>query len=229
MGIFDRITTLAKANINDMIDKAEDPEKIAKQVIYDLEQALQEASTGVAAAITEEKKLKALILESEDESERWEKRAMAAVEKGEDTLAKEALKRKAGFDQDLARYREQHAVQAEQAKMLKDSLKALESRIEEAKRRRDALIARSKSAEAQKKIAETMSKASKLNPLDALDRMEDKVAMTEAQAQAYQELKQDSLEDQFRELDKEAQVEDDLAALKAKMAKKADADTSANE
>lgn len=219
MGIFDRITTLAKSNINDLIDKAEDPEKIAKQVIHDLEEALREASTGVAASITEEKKLKALIDEAADESERWERRAMQAVEKGEDELAKEALKRKAGFDQDLARYTENHAVQVEQVKMLKDSLRLLEGKIEDAKRRRDALIARSKSAEAQKKIAETMSKASKLNPLDALDRMEDKVTMVEAQAQAYTELKQDSLEDKFAELDKEASADDALAALKAKMAK----------
>lgn len=219
MGIFDRITTLAKANINDMIDKAEDPEKVAKQVIYDLEEALREASTGVAASITEEKKLKALIDEVTDESERWEKRAVTAVEKGDDELAKEALKRKVGFDQDLARYTASHAVQLEQVKMLKESLRLLEGKIEDAKRRRDALIARSKSAEAQKKIAETMSKASKLNPLDALDRMEDKVAMVEAQAQAYTELKQDTLEDKFAELDKETSADDALAALKAKMAK----------
>lgn len=219
MGIFDRINILAKSNINDLIDKAEDPEKIAKQVIYDLEEALREASTGVAASITEEKKLKALIDECEDESERWEKRAMTAIEKGEDDLAKEALKRKGGFDNDLTRYRESHTVQLDQVKMLKDSLRMLEGKIEDAKRRRDSLIARSKSAEAQKKIAETMSKASKLNPLDVLDRMEDKVAMVEAQAQAYTELKQDSLEDKFAELDKESGADDALAALKAKMAK----------
>ncbi len=219
MGIFDRINILAKSNINDLIDKAEDPEKIAKQVIYDLEEALREASTGVAASITEEKKLKSLIDECEDESERWEKRAMTAIEKGEDDLAKEALKRKGGFDNDLTRYRESHIVQLEQVKMLKDSLRLLEGKIEDAKRRRDSLIARSKSAEAQKKIAETMSKASKLNPLDVLDRMEDKVAMVEAQAQAYTELKQDSLEDKFAELDKESGADDALAALKAKMAK----------
>jgi phage shock protein A len=219
VGIFDRINILAKSNINDLIDKAEDPEKIAKQVIYDLETALREASTGVAASITEEKKLKALIDECEDESERWEKRAMTAIEKGEDDLAKEALKRKGGFDNDLVRYRESHTVQLEQVKMLKDSLRMLEGKIEDAKRRRDSLIARSKSAEAQKKIAETMSKASKLNPLDVLDRMEDKVAMVEAQAQAYTELKQDSLEDKFAELDKESGADDALAALKAKMAK----------
>ncbi len=219
MGIFDRISTLAKSNVNDLIDKAEDPEKIAKQVIHDLEEALRQASTGVAASITEEKKLKSLIDEVTDESERWEKRAIAAVEKGEDELAMEALKRKAGFDEDLARYTESHTVQAEQVKMLKESLRLLEAKIEDAKRRRDALIARSKSAEAQKKIAETMSKASKLNPLDALDRMEDKVNLVEAQAQAYSELKQDRLEDKFAELDKESSAQDALAALKAKMAK----------
>ncbi len=220
MGIFDRMTLLAKANINDLIDKAEDPETIAKQVIHDLEDALRQGSMGVAASIAEEKKLKTLMDQAEEEGKLWYKRAADALEKGDEALAKEALKRKLNFDQDLSRYMIQHEAQFEQVKMLKNNLSLLERNIEEAKRRRDALIARNKTAEAQKKIAETLSKASKLNPLDALDRMEQKVTMTEAQAQAYGEMQHSSVEQHFDALEKEKSLEEALEELKAKISQK---------
>ena len=220
MGIFDRMTTLAKANINDLIDKAEDPETIAKQVIHDLEDALRQGTMGVAASIAEEKKLKTLMDQSTNEAELWYKRAADAMEREDEGLAKEALKRKLGYDQDLSRYVIQHEAQASQVKMLKENLSLLESNIEDAKRRRDALIARNKTAEAQKKIAETLSKASKINPLEALDRMEQKVNLTEAQAQAFGELRHDSLEQQFNALDKEKSVDEAFEELKSKLVKK---------
>lgn len=220
MGIFDRMTTLAKANINDLIDRAEDPEVIAKQVIHDLEDALRQGSMGLAASIAEEKKLKTLMDQAASEAELWYKRAADALERGDEPLAKEALKRKLGYEQDLSRYVIQHEAQESQVKMLRDNLSLLESNVDEAKRRRDALIARNKTAEAQKKIAETLSKASKINPLEALDRMEQKVNMVEAQAEAFGELRQDSLEQHFNALDKEKSVEEALEELKNKMAQK---------
>lgn len=220
MGIFDRMTTLAKANINELIDRAEDPEVIAKQVIHDLEDALRQGSMGLAASIAEEKKLKTLMDQAAAESELWYNRAADALERGDETIAKEALKRKLGYDQDLSRYVIQHEAQETQVKMLRENLSLLESNVDEAKRRRDALIARNKTAEAQKKIAETLSKASKMNPLEALDRMEQKVNLTEAQAEAYGELRHDSLEQHFNALDKEKSVDEALEELKNKLAHK---------
>lgn len=219
MGIFDRITNLAKANINDLIDKAEDPEKIAKQVIYDLEEAFKEATAGVAAAIMEEKKLLTLMTQAQEESVKWEKRAMAAIEKGDDQLAKEALKRRISFEEDSKRYHSEHEDRLDQVRELKESLRLLEDKIDEAKRRRDALIARSKSAEAQVKIAKTLNGAAQTDPMEALKRMEEKVMMTEAQAEAYAEIKSESVESKFKKIEKEESVEDALIALKHKMNK----------
>lgn len=219
MSIFERITNLAKANINDIIDKAEDPEKIAKQVIYDLEEAFKEATAGVAAAIMEEKKLLTLMTQSKEESLKWEKRAMAAIEKGDDALAKEALKRRISFEDDSKRYESEHENRLDLVRELKESLRMLEDKIDEAKRRRDALIARSKSAEAQVKIAKTLSGASQTDPLEALKRMEEKVMHTEAQVEAYAELKSESVESKFKKLESEDTLENELAALKSKMNK----------
>lgn len=219
MSIFERITNLAKANINDIIDKAEDPEKIAKQVIYDLEEAFKEATAGVAAAIMEEKKLLTLMTQSKEESLKWEKRAMAAIEKGDDALAKEALKRRISFEDDSKRYESEHENRLDLVRELKESLRMLEDKIDEAKRRRDALIARSKSAEAQVKIAKTLSGASQTDPMEALKRMEEKVMHTEAQVEAYAELKSESVESKFKKLESEDTLENELAALKSKMNK----------
>lgn len=219
MGIFDRITNLAKANLNDLIDKAEDPEKIAKQVIYDLEEAYKEASAGVAASIAEEKKLHSLLMSSEEESQKWEKRAMAAIEKGDDALAKEALKKRISFDDDAKRFKAEHENRLDQVRDLKESLKLLEEKIEDAKRRRDSLIARSKSASAQAKIAKTMNSVSHTDPLEALKRMEEKVIMEESVAVAYTELKSESTEAKFAAIEKEVTVDEALSALKSKMNK----------
>lgn len=217
MTIFDRIATLAKANINDLIDKAEDPEKVAKQVIYDLEQILRESSAGLAAAIAEEKRLQGQIRLLSEDSDKWEKRAATALEKEDEALAREALKRKLEADEEAARHEEYLEKQSERVKDLRSNLKTLEAQIEDAKRRRDALIARNNSAEAQKKMAMTMSKASSANPMEALDRMEAKVMLTEAKAEAFGELKRERMEDKFKAMDQEDAVSEALAALKEKV------------
>lgn len=219
MTIFDRIATLAKANINDLIDKAEDPEKVAKQVIYDLEQILRESSAGLAAAIAEEKRLQGQIRLLTEDSEKWEKRAATALEKEDESLAREALKRKLEADEEMARHEDYLEKQAERVKDLRSNLKTLESQIEDAKRRRDALIARHNSAEAQKKMAMTMSKASSTNPMEALDRMEAKVMLTEAKAEAFGEIKREQVEDKFKAMDQEDAISEALAALKEKVKK----------
>lgn len=223
MGIIERLSTLLKSNVNDLIDKAEDPEKIANQVIHDLQNALQEASQGVAAAIAEKSKLQASLTKAKEEVAKYAERATKAVELGDDELAKEALKRKADAARDVERYTTLLAEQTENVDKLKRMLADMESKIEEAKHRRDSLITRAKSAEANKKIAETLSSASNKNPMDALDRMEEKVRNTEAQAEAYSELKSDSLEDRFAALDaastSSSSIDDELAKLKEEMAK----------
>jgi phage shock protein A len=219
MGVFERISRMIRSNINDLLDRAEDPEKILQQIMADMQQDLREAKLHVAAAIRDQKKLEARCQENLGLAARWEKRAISAVEEGDDTLAKEALRRKRNFEQLGQGYKEQLEEQTKSVKLLKTSLAALEAKIEEARRRKDLLIARQKRAQAQKAISETMSGMSKSSALAALERMEGRVKAAEIHSEAIAEVESNSLEARFAELENE-DVNDELAKLKAKVAEK---------
>jgi len=219
MGVFERISRIIRSNISDLLDRAEDPEKVLQQIMVDMQQDLREAKLHVAAAIRDQKKLETRYQENLDLSDRWEKRAISAVEEGDDALAKEALRRKRNFEQLAKGYKEQLEEQTRSVKLLKTSLAALEAKIEEARRRKDLLIARQKRAQAQKAISEGMNGMSKSSALAVLERMEGKVKAAEVHAEAIAELEADSLEARFARLDNE-DVDDELAKLKAKLSEK---------
>ena len=219
MGVFERISRIIRSNISDLLDRAEDPEKVLQQIMVDMQQDLREAKLHVAAAIRDQKKLETRYQENLDLSDRWEKRAISAVEEGDDALAKEALRRKRNFEQLAKGYKEQLEEQTRSVKLLKTSLAALEAKIEEARRRKDLLIARQKRAQAQKAISESMNGMSKSSALAVLERMEGKVKAAEIHAEAIAELEAESLEARFARLDNE-DVDDELAKLKAKLSEK---------
>ena len=219
MGVFERISRIIRSNISDLLDRAEDPEKVLQQIMVDMQQDLREAKLHVAAAIRDQKKLETRYQENLDLADRWEKRAISAVEEGDDALAKEALRRKRNFEQLAKGYREQLEEQTRSVKLLKTSLAALEAKIEEARRRKDLLIARQKRAQAQKAISESMNGMSKSSALAVLERMEGKVKAAEIHAEAIAELEAESLEARFARLDNE-DVDDELAKLKAKLSEK---------
>jgi phage shock protein A len=219
MGVFERISRIIRSNISDLLDRAEDPEKVLQQIMVDMQQDLREAKLHVAAAIRDQKKLETRYQENLDLADRWEKRAISAVEEGDDALAKEALRRKRNFEQLAKGYKEQLEEQTRSVKLLKTSLAALEAKIEEARRRKDLLIARQKRAQAQKAISEGMNGMSKSSALAVLERMEGKVKAAEIHAEAIAELEADSLEARFARLDNE-DVDDELAKLKAKLSEK---------
>lgn len=219
MGVFERISRIIRSNISDLLDRAEDPEKVLQQIMVDMQQDLREAKLHVAAAIRDQKKLETRYQENLDLAGRWEKRAISAVEEGDDALAKEALRRKRNFEQLAKGYKEQLEEQTRSVKLLKTSLAALEAKIEEARRRKDLLIARQKRAQAQKAISEGMNGMSKSSALAVLGRMEGKVKAAEIHAEAIAELEADSLEARFARLDNE-DVDDELAKLKAKLSEK---------
>ncbi len=219
MGVFERISRIIRSNISDLLDRAEDPEKVLQQIMVDMQQDLREAKLHVAAAIRDQKKLETRCQENLDLADRWEKRAISAVEEGDDALAKEALRRKKNFEQLAKGYKEQLEEQTRSVKLLKTSLAALEAKIEEARRRKDLLIARQKRAQAQKAISETMNGMSKSSALAVLERMEGRVRAAEIHAEAIAELEADSLEARFAGLDNE-DVDDELAKLKAKLSEK---------
>ena len=220
MGIFKRISDVLKANITDLISRAEDPEKMLPQIIGEMEEQYRQAKVQVARAIADEKKLQAQSMSCEEEASEWERRAMLAVQKNQDDLAKEALSRKRQAETSANLLKQQWEGQKGMVEKLKAQLQALESKIEEAKRKKNLLLARAKRAEALKSINQAMAGISDTSAFSAFDRMAEKVAELEAEAQAAEELTGRTLEDRFRQLEAETEVTDeDLMALKAKMGK----------
>jgi len=223
MGIFSRLRTLIAANINALIGKAEKPEKMLNQLIIEMNEQLIESKRAVAMAIADEKKLEREKDNQFAQSKEWERKAMLAVTAGKDDLAKEALLRKQEYDNSSAEYQKQWEAQKNSVEHLKESLKELQSKIEEAQRKKNLLIARAKRAEAQQKIQDTISTVSgNRSAFDAFDRMAAKVDEMEAMADASKELQDftngSNLERKFKELEKsDASADMMLLELKEKM------------
>ncbi|MDR1588311.1 MAG: PspA/IM30 family protein [Treponema sp.] len=223
MGIFSRIKTVVSSNINDLISKAEKPDKMLNQLIIDMNEQLIESKKAVAMAIADEKKLEREKDNQFTQSREWERKAMLAVQAGKDDLAKEALLRKQEYDKAAQEYQKQWESQKTSVDQLKESLRELQNKIEEAQRKKNLLIARAKRAEAQQKIQSTISSMSgNRSAFDAFDRMAAKVDQLEAQADAAKELEDFSgnanLEKRFAELEKsDASAETMLLELKEKM------------
>ena len=229
MGILDRIRTVLKSNINALISKAEDPEKMLNQLIMDMNEQLLEAKKQVAMSIADEKKLERQALENKTQGDEWEKKAMLAVKAGKDDLAKEALLRKQEYDGYAASFQKEYESQHASVEQLKDALRQLQAKIEEASRKKNLLIARAKRAEAQKQIQQTMGSLSANSSFDTFDRMAQKVDQIEAEAEALKEIgsvtADQKLEDKFKELEaSEAGGDKLLEDLKAKMGQIEDKD-----
>ena len=222
MGIFSRLGTLIKSNLNDLITKAEDPEKMLNQVLLEMQQQLGEAKKAVAVAIADEKKLQKQATSETEKAKEWERKAMVAVRAGDDALARQALGRKGEHDNIAEQYQQQWQAQKSAVEKLKDALRLLNNKIEEAKRKKNILIARKKRAEAQQQIASTMQGLGDTSAFDTFDRMSERIALMEAEAEAGAELagelSGDTLESKFLALETGGGGDDDaLADLKAKM------------
>ena len=221
MGLFDRFRRVVRSNINDMITKAENPEKMLNQLIVEMNEQLIESKKSVASAIADEKRLQRQLIEQRRNSELWEQRAMDAVRAGKDDLAKQALVRKQEHAEYVSSYQEQYDAQHASVEQLKDSLRQLQQKIEEASRKKNLLIARAKRAEAQQRIQATMTATGNTSAFDAFDRMATKVEEAEAHAEATDELAQidagdAKLEKQFQELES-GSADHLLEDLKSKM------------
>ena len=223
MGIFSRLKTLVAANVNALIGKAEKPEKMLNQLIIEMNEQLIESKKAVAMAIADEKKLEREKDNQFNQAKDWERKAMLAVTNGKDDLAKEALLRKQEYDNSAAEYQKQWEAQKTSVEHLKESLRELQKKIEEAQRKKNLLIARAKRAEAQQKIQDTISTVSgNRSAFEAFDRMAAKVDQMEAMADASKELdnlnKEVNLERRFAELEKSDSSADALLLeLKEKM------------
>jgi phage shock protein A len=221
MGLFSRLGTLIRSNINELINKAEDPEKMLNQVLVDMKSQLVEAKKQVAVAIADEKRLKKQYQTEAEKAAEWERKAMLAVKAGDDNLAKAALARKTEHDDVAETLRQQWEAQKQSVEQLKMALRGLDAKIEEAKRKRNILVSRQKRAEAQRTINETLSNINSTSAFDTFERMSDRVTQIEAEAEATAELgalPEASLDMQFKALEASTGVDDQLAALKGKMA-----------
>ena len=221
MGFLSRLAQLIKSNINDLINKSEDPEKMLNQVIIDMNQQLIEAKKQVAVAIADEKRLYKQLDNEAKKSEEWERKAMLAVRSGDDELAKEALIRKKEHDTIAAQYQDQWERQKALTDQLKTALKALNNKIGEAQRKKNVLIARKRRAEAMKSIQETMSGLSDASAFETFDRMAEQIDQMEAEAEAgaavAEQYTGDILKHRFSELEATAGADLELEALKRKM------------
>jgi len=223
MGIFARLGTLIKSNINDLITRAENPEKVLNQVLLDMQQQLVEAKKAVAVAIADEKKLQKQHNVELDKAKEWERKAMVAVRAGDDNLARQALVRKQEHEDISNQFQQQWVAQKQAVDKLKDALRLLNQKIEEAKRKKNILIARKKRAEAQQQIAATMQGLGDNSAFDTFDRMADQINMLEAEAEAGAELAGElsgnDLESKFLALESGAgsSTDEDLNELKSRM------------
>ena len=224
MGIFQKLSTVFKSNINDLISRAENPEKMLNQIILDMRDQLAKAKREVAAAIADERKLKMQLDDEVKQARDWEHRAMLAVKEGRDDLAKQALIRHQEHAERAGVIQQTWQAQAAETAKLKGSLRPLNDKIEEAKRKRNLLIAKQKRAQAQRRIHETMSGLSDTSAFEAFNRMADKIEEEERRSLAHAEVTEalsgDTLESEFLRLEAGpggSDVEAKLAALKQEM------------
>jgi phage shock protein A len=221
MGIFDRLSTMVRSNINDLISRAENPEKMLNQLIVDMKTQLAKAKQQVASAIADEKKLQADAETMKKQAEDWERRAMLAVQEGRDDMAKQALGR---YNEQLQGAQQLHETwlrHKAETEALKLSLRQLNDKIEEAKRKKNILVARAKRAEAQQRIQETMSGMSDRSAFESFERMTEKIEATERRAIAAAELNEevsgDRLVQQFEQLEYKGSSDQQLIELKQRM------------
>jgi phage shock protein A len=218
MALLERVSTLIRANINDLVDKAEDPEKMIKQVILDMQNQLLQVKTQVAIALADQHLLEKKEKENEAASTDWVRRAELAVDKKHDDLARAALERSMSYKQMAESFAQQVADQKLQVESLKTALLKLEQKLAEAEAKSDVLIAQHRRSRALGKASDA-SAALRQNARGAtFDRMKQKVARQEAVSQASSDLAADTVDDKFAVLEKEQEIDRLLAELKARRA-----------
>ncbi|HMO56055.1 MAG TPA: PspA/IM30 family protein [Roseiflexaceae bacterium] len=217
MSIFGRIRDLLSANINAMLDTAEDPEKMADEYIRQLNSELYEAKTNVARAMADATKLNNQETRYAAEADSWTAKAEAALRAGDEELAKAALGRKVQAAKMAATYREQSDAQDSQVAQLQDALVQLETRLAEVKSKRELIIAKKNRAATQEAIQRTVRGIGNINAMDKLDQLEERVDDRLNQAEAMAKLQSDSLDAKFRDLERDSEVNSELEELKRRL------------
>jgi phage shock protein A len=218
MGLLERVSTLIRANLNDMIDRAEDPEKMIKQVMMDMENQYLQVKTQVAVSIADLHMLEKKLRENEDGGRDWMRKAELAVDKAQDDLARAALDRFHTAQRLAQSFKEQVDDQRVQVEALKNALQKLEQKLDEAKSKRDLLLARHRRSVALGKAARAGTVLGDNSKSASFDRLKDRVNHTEAVATAEVELLTDDTSDKLARLDRDNEIERLLADLKSRRA-----------
>jgi phage shock protein A len=220
-GMFSRMADIVKANINDLVTRAEDPEKMIRQMILEMEEAVNKATASVGTAVANEKRLERQLFEKQDLIEAWQNKAELAVEAGEDDLARRALERKSAIQGAVGDLEAALEESQKTSSQLKQQLTQLKAKLDEARTRQGALVARSRAAEARKQIAKGLSGVSD-DAFSSFDRFHQRIESEEAEADAHQAMAgtDPSLEAQFSKLERKSLVEDELKSLKQKLGQK---------
>lgn len=219
MAIFSRIADILKANINDLIDRAENPEKMVKQIIIDMEEQLTQATQALGQAMASEKQAQRQLENAKKSSQEWEQKAKMALQAGNQDLARRALESKVNIDQNVTQFQASFDQIHMQVAQMRDNVQVLRSKLDEARARQNMLIARSRMADAQKGIATSLSGANSSSAFSKLEKMERKIEGKEAEAAAFSELAGEStaMEDEFANLQKNAAVDAELQRLMNEM------------
>ena len=219
-GIFSRMADIVKANLNDLLNRAEDPEKMIRQMILEMEEAVNKATASVGTAVANEKRLERQHLNEQDQIESWQKKAELAVEAGEDDLARRALERRTAVQEAIGDLEAALEESRKTSTQLKQQLQQLKAKLDEARTRQGALIARRRAAEARKQIAKGMSGIGD-DAFSSFERFRNRVENEEAEADAHQEIVGPGagLDTEFSRLERKQTVDAALEALKKKMGK----------
>ena len=218
MALLERVSTLVRANLNDLIDKAEDPEKMIKQVILDMQNQMLQVKTQVAIAIADQHLLEKRQKENEEKTAEWMRKAELAVTKKEDDLARAALHRVESYREMAGSFSQQVADQKAQVENLKTALRQLEQKLAEAMGKADLLIAQQRRARAVGKAHDARASIGDHSKTAAFDRMKNKVQRNEAVSQAKSEIGSEDIEDRLTAFEKEDRIEQLLAEMKARHA-----------
>lgn len=217
MGVFDRIMRVIRANINSLINKAEDPEKILEQTMNEMQEDLVQLRQAVAVAIATQKRTERQCSQAQSTADEWYRRAQLALQKGDENLAREALTRRKSYQDTATGMKAQIDQQTGVVEQLKQNMRALEGKIVEARTKKDLYIARARSAQASERLNEMLGNVGTGNAMAAFERMEEKVMQLEARSEAVAALGSDDLEKKFASLESGSDVDEELMALKAQI------------
>ena len=219
MAILERMSDLVRSNINDLIDKAENPEKMVKQIIIDMETQLRKSTQSLGTAMGSLNQVKKQLQNAQEQSTNWQTKAKTCLEQGNEDLAKQALENKVKQDKMVEQYQEMVTSMEKQVNEIKNQVDVLKQKLEEARSKQAMLVARSQMADAKSQMAKSLGNMDSKSAFAKMDKIEKKIEQKESQADAFAEVSgvQESESDPFAQMDKENSINAELEKLKKEM------------